>query len=178
MGEPTRIKVDSLDAPYRAADELLRKTVVKDGMISIPVDVEAIAKELGLDYQRLLLDEKTDGLLVKDEPNTPFKAVVDSLAHPHRARFTLSHEIGHYIHKYQDFPDEKIAGKVERRDEMSSRGIDPEEIWANRFAAALLMPAGIVAKLWADGKRIEDMADMFNVSLAAMGHRIENLGLR
>ena len=79
-----------------------------------------------------------------------------------------------YIHSYQNLGD----GDIERRDALSSRGTDPEEIWANSFAAALLMPAQVVAKLWAGNCSIGEMTDILDVSVTAVGHRVENLGLR
>lgn len=171
-----RIIVHNTSDPAVASDELLRKTLVKDDMITLPVDVEDIARQLNIEVRRLPLDVGTDGLLVKDEEGDGFKAVVDAYAHTHRARFTLAHEIGHYIKDYQ-FAD-GLVGVVERRDNMSSTGRDPNEVWANRFAAALLMPAGVVASLWAEGLSEEEIADIFNVSQDSFGHRLDGLGLR
>ena len=170
--------IDTSRGPERAATDLLKKTVVRDGMITVPIDVDWIAQKLGLQVQRMRLSPGTDGLLVKNEPYEPFKAVLDASAGEHRSRFTLAHEIGHFIHRYQEHPDGEIAGIVERRDLVSSAGTDPEEIWANGFAAQLLMPARIVAKLWGDGERLEDMAELFNVSKLAMELRVSRLGLR
>ncbi|MBM6757030.1 ImmA/IrrE family metallo-endopeptidase [Collinsella tanakaei] len=172
------LAIDINHGPNHAATDLLAKTVVRDGMISIPVDVDLIAQRIGLEVQRMRLSDGTDGLLVKNEAYKPFKAVLDVGSGERRARFTLAHEIGHYVHKYQDHPDGELAGIVERRNSLSSQGTDPEEIWANGFAAQLLMPARIVARLWGDGWSIDAMADMFNVSSLAMGTRVTSLGLR
>lgn len=163
--------------PSKSAHELLVKTLVHDGQVSIPIDVYKIAELLGIEVRRLPLDEGTDGILVKEEEFGSFKAVIDASASPHRARFTLAHEIGHYIKDYQDFPAEKVAGIVQKRDDMSSTGKNPNEIWANQFAAYLLMPSGIVKQLWADNTPIEKMAEMFDVSIVSLSHRLENLGL-
>lgn len=174
----TKICVDQVDAPEIAATELLLKTLIDDDdRIAIPIDVEAVAKSLGIEILCLPLENGTDGLLVKDLPNKPFKAVVNSESSIRRRRFTLAHEIGHYVKKYQQFPSNETAGLVEKRNELSSAGVDPEEIWANQFAAALLMPAPIVMRYWASGMRIEEMADKLNVSIAALGHRLDNLKL-
>lgn len=172
-----RIIVENTRNPAEAADELLRKTLVKDGMIFLPIDVKSVADSLDLEVQRLPLEQGTDGLLVKDEQYGKFKAVVDSSARSHRARFTLAHEIGHFIKDYQGFPEDEVAGIVERRDDMSSTGKDANEVWANNFAAYLLMPSGIVKQFWAENVPVEKMADIFNVSMSSLGHRLENLGL-
>ena len=135
------MRIEETRSPSGAASEVIMKTLTDEcGRFSVPIDVTEAAQKVGIEVKRLRLDDATDGLLVKDRPNRPFKAVVDSFSHEHRARFTLAHELGHYIHRYQDIPDGVVVGKVERRDTRSSLGIDGEEIWANRFAAALLMP--------------------------------------
>lgn len=104
---------------------------------------------------------------------------MDAGEHEHRNRFTLAHEIGHYIHKYQGTEwDSRIVGLVEKRDELSARGTDKEERWANSFAAALLMPASLVMHFWTEGENIDTIAKYFNVSESAIRYRIINLGLR
>lgn len=169
--------IDTSRGAEQAAIDVLMDTVVHDGMISLPVDVEFIAHKLGLVVQRMRLSNGTDGLLVKDIPYEPFKAVVDADASARRSRFTLAHEIGHYVKLYQDWPDGDVTGVAERRDALSSKGLDEGEIWANDFAAALLMPARLVIRMWGDGCSVETMADLFNVSETAMSIRISNLGL-
>ena len=174
----TKPRVYNTSTPEQAAHELLDKALVRDGKIHLPIDVVRVAEYLGIKVERLPLDDGTDGLLVKDEAYGPFKAVIDRSIHEHRARFTLAHEIGHFVKSYQDYPVERVAGKVERRDELSSAGTDPDEIWANKFAAYLLMPSFAVRKFWAQDIPVEDIAETFNVSFASLGHRLENLGLR
>ena len=170
-----RIIVNETTSPTKAADELLRKTLAPDGMITLPVDVEDVARQLGIKVKRLPLDPGTDGLLVKDEGEENFTAVVDAYAGTHRARFTLAHEIAHYVRSYQNATE--VTGIVEKRDNMSSTSTDENEVWANTFAAALLMPAGVVASLWKDGRPVEDIGGLFNVSLSSLNHRLEYLGL-
>ncbi|MDY4678246.1 ImmA/IrrE family metallo-endopeptidase [Bifidobacterium tsurumiense] len=173
-----RIIVENLSTPAAAATETLRKTVALDGYLRLPVDPYAVAQHLGLKPQKLALEPNIDGLLVKDKQGEPFKAVTDMFASEHRQRFTIAHEIGHWVHKYQNIPDDKVLGRVESRDDTSSKGIDPEEIWANRFAAALLMPAAIVRRHWGEGRTREELAEMFGVSRRSMDVRIATLGLQ
>jgi Zn-dependent peptidase ImmA (M78 family) len=59
----------------------------------------------------------------------------------------------------------------------SSAVYDPRETAANKFAAALLMPAFAVKALVKDGHTdLEDLAEMFVVSSVAMKYRLKNLG--
>ena len=174
----SKIAIDDPSTPAAATTETLLKTVAPSGYLNLPVDPARVAELLGILPQRLMLDHDVDGLLVKDEAGKPFKAVSNACASPQRQRFTTAHEIGHWVHEYQDVPDDAVLGRVERRDDTSSKGVDPEEIWANRFAVALLMPAAIVRRHWGEGCTRDELAEMFGVSRRSMDVRIATLGLR
>lgn len=89
-----------------------------------------------------------------------------------RQRFTLAHELGHYIlHK------EKNTGfkdAVFFRNEI----LDSMEYSANEFASQLLMPESNVRRsIDIDGIRnVGQLAETFGVSAAAMKYRIISLG--
>lgn len=85
-----------------------------------------------------------------------------------RDRFTIAHELGHYVLHSR-------LGKVPihvRRAESS-----PVEWEANWFAAAFLMPEQEFRKAWEAGERRLDLAVRFDVSLAAVDVRSRLLGL-
>lgn len=93
-----------------------------------------------------------------------------------RQRFTVAHEIGHYVLGHLG------AGKTKFRDpasHFSSATHSIEEREANRFAANLLMPEATVK--YAVERRgvhsIDRLAELFGVSQVAMKYRLENLGL-
>ena len=160
--------IENTGATATAAAETLMKTIAMDGnRINIPIDVRQVAERLGLEVQYLLLDSGTDGMIVK-EAGRPCKVVVDALAH----------EIGHYVQKYQKYALGDEGGEIDYRDERSSKGTEPDERWANGFAAALLMPASAVRQFWAQGMTPEQLAEAFNVSQRSMDLRIAKLGLR
>lgn len=80
----------------------------------------------------------------------------------------------------------RLDKAVQFRDEVSSLAVDPEEMDANAFAAALLMPeaqvvkhvrAEIAAGVTARGRLVSRLAKAFNVSAEAMGYRLINLGV-
>ncbi len=95
-----------------------------------------------------------------------------------RQRFTCAHELGHYV-KRSSMGQEEWED-VDLRDAFSSTGRDPDERYANQFAAALLMPKPAVKR---EVKRLKDrrlapaLAPRFGVSADAMHYRLENLGL-
>jgi Zn-dependent peptidase ImmA (M78 family) len=73
---------------------------------------------------------------------------------------------------------------VYRRDDQSSTGNDGEEIEANAFAAALLMPMQLMRQEIMknkldldDDKAVAELAKRFNVSSTAMSYRLGKLAL-
>jgi Zn-dependent peptidase ImmA (M78 family) len=65
---------------------------------------------------------------------------------------------------------------VDKRDPLSSEGLEPDEVYANQFAAELLMPRDVVSER-AAGSNAAALAIDFGVSGDAMGFRLENLRL-
>ncbi len=104
---------------------------------------------------------------------------------PTRQRFTIAHEIGHFLmHSERSmFVDKTVVF----RDRSSSLGTDAEEIEANQFAAALLMPETLVLSevkaLVASSKSrngdrwVKQLAKQFDVSPQSMQFRLANLGV-
>jgi len=89
-----------------------------------------------------------------------------------RQRFTLAHELAHYIlHKEKN---SEFKDAVFFRDEV----LDSMEYKANEFASELLMPEKLVRNtIDTQGIRnIGQLADKFGVSAAAMKYRILSLG--
>ncbi|TLM62275.1 MAG: ImmA/IrrE family metallo-endopeptidase [Deltaproteobacteria bacterium] len=97
---------------------------------------------------------------------------------PERKRFTIAHEIGHYLlHSedviHHDNVDLESPNVVLYRSE-NVRG--HSEVEANAFAAELLMPEGLIQECIDSGvNTIEDLANIFNVSQDAMRYRLINL---
>ena len=86
--------------------------------------------------------------------------------------------MGHYIKRTEDDPSGQIEF-VDRRDALSSKGTNPEEIFANNFAAELLMPEHLV-RSYASGEQpvpLWRLAIKFGVSADAMDVRFKNLSI-
>lgn len=156
------------------------------GVISAPTPVERIAKSLGAQIRFSPLDDELSGMIyIKDD--VPIIGV-NALHHPNRQRFTIGHEIGHLVmHRHQlsnvvhvdkQFPIALM------RDQSSSTGTELMEIQANKFAAALLMPAEIFKKELSslsydidDYGPLDALAKRFKVSRSAIEFRISSLNL-
>lgn len=173
------MSLQSLSA--EAAREAAIKTLERywadpSGVVSFPVDPVHIARSMGAEVSTAELEAEIAGALVRDPSasGSPVRILLnrgDSLV---RQRFTCAHELGHLAAA----PDERSAlGFVEYRDELSGLGTDAAEIFANRFAAELLMPGTAVRKWWADGFDLDKLASIFNVSRDAMQTRLVSLRL-
>lgn len=127
----------------------------------LPVDPVKIARNLGLLVFVSELDYEVSGVLVKQNGGIPtiHLNVRDA---PVRQRFSCAHELGHFWRR-RDAVDN--FGYIDKRDALASAGTDPEEIYANRFAAELLMPAPDIHKFAAQGAKPESLAARFVVSL-------------
>jgi Zn-dependent peptidase ImmA (M78 family) len=140
---------------------------------AIPVDPVAIARAAGLRVVEAELDEKTLGALVKNPGQDPV-ILLNQHDGPNRRRFTCAHELGHFVRRSVE--TEEYA-TVDLRNSFSATGSDSEEIYANEFAASLLMPEDEVRRFVKAGMNDLEMAIRFKVSREAMQHRLDNLDL-
>lgn len=171
------INRDVLHAPHVEARIALSDNVVDDdNQIYFPVDVDLIAQKLNLKVHRSPLDASVAGLIVQSGEDQPVEVFINQSDRSTRQRFTLAHEIGHFV-KRTKTPGQSLLGFIDYRDELAGRGTDPEEIWANAFAAELLMPSFAVRNYWASGMSVQKMAKEFDVSRSAMETRISALRL-
>lgn len=159
------------------------KTLRDTDTYRVPIAIDIVAQRLNLTMEAAALGENVSGMLiVKGERG----AIGYNSAHARvRQRFTISHEIAHYLlhakksQKAQLFIDRHVTF---RRDENSSTGVDHDEVEANQLGAALLMPRGLVHQEIQkhdlnldDEEAISLLAKRFHVSTAAMSNRLVNL---
>lgn len=158
----------------------LAKSILAQGRHEVPVDIEWIAKDQGAQIRLEPLEDTVSGVLViRDGVAT---IGVNSSHADTRRRFTIAHELGHYLlHKQLSHV---FVDAVYFRDQESSDGTMLHEIEANAFAAELLMPESIlrerfgyhpIADLDEDAIKIE--AATLRVSMQALTIRLTTLGL-
>lgn len=144
------------------------------------LDLEKLAKKIGI--SRIVLaefnDDKVSGLLQKE--NDQWNIYVNFTDSPKRRRFTIAHEIGHYISFQNDGlsrealeRDGKVTDFAFTRNGEHSR----MEAEANAIAATLLMPESDLRALIDNGKTIEEIAEYFQVSEIAVSVRMSSLGV-
>jgi predicted transcriptional regulator len=147
--------------------------------VAPPVDVYAIARDLGIEVRRRLMSADTSGLIERSpERGGPsgFAIAVNALHSPKRQRFTVAHEIAHFIlHRDLIGPRGEVVDDAMYRSSLS----DTLERQANRLAAEILMPAQLIRELYQDGNHSpEALARDFDVSQQAMEIRMAELNLR
>jgi Zn-dependent peptidase ImmA (M78 family) len=160
------------------ANDLLQKVWTEGSPthIRLPVDPFSIARKLGINvYIDDSLPPEVSGLLRK-RPGFDPEIVLNGRDSRNRQRFTCAHELGHYYSRVQSGGFDEAWEYVDRRDYLSSQGSDPGERYANRFAAALLMPEAAIKQLGTP-TQAASLAYEFGVSAEAMGFRLKNLQL-
>jgi Zn-dependent peptidase ImmA (M78 family) len=139
----------------------------------LPVDPVTIARTAGLRVVDAELDENTMGALVKRPGQDP-TIVINESDGKNRRRFTCAHELGHYVRRSEDLEE---YSTVDLRSGLSAEGIDDDEIYANEFAASLLMPEREVERMVEEGASDLEMTLRFAVSREAIQFRLKNLGI-
>ena len=149
------------------------------GPATPPVDVWALAEKMGLKVDTSFSFEQlgySGEIYWDDEAPTVWINTTES---PVRQRFTLAHEIGHYIlHMLPDF-DRKTEFKDKASALRRGGGWDYREMQANRFAASLLMPKALIHEEIQKLNGVPSksaLAKTFDVSQESMGFRLSKLG--
>jgi len=165
--------------PEVAATELLRRVWAPEGPPEYPIDPAKIAEALGLKVYSADLQIDVSGMLVKHPARDP-EIYVNGRDSKNRQRFSCAHELGHYIKRTSEDVQTTEEGweYIDLRSPLSATGLNPDEIWANQFAAALLMPAGLVKEVHSSISEPAALAFEFGVSSDAMNFRLQNLGLK
>jgi len=153
-----------------------------------PIRVKTVARSLNIKLDSADLGHDISGVLVVDggKPRIGYNKSHSVT----RQRFSIAHEIGHYYLKHSGNKKNNVfvdGIKVMFRRDNHSNANYTQEMEANAFAAALLMPSGLVEKkfkylvekddLLSDDKIIKIMAKHFKVSEMAMTYRLMNLDI-
>lgn len=165
----------------KTINTLVLKELKKSKINQPPIVVEKIAKRLNLRVTFEPFDGDMSGCIVRSKDGATIG--VNSLHPENRQRFTIAHEIGHFLlHKGEEVIVDRNF-RVNLRDNEASRAENPEEIEANYFAAALLMPEDMLhADLKGEKLDIEDdepiqnLANRYKVSRQALTYRLVSLG--
>lgn len=168
---------------YKDYEEKASKILKDLNITAPPVSIEQVVTSMGIQIKPFDFGDDVSGALLIDKE----KSVIgyNPFEPPVRQRFTIAHELGHYIlhlksAKSKLFVDKKIL----YRNQESSTGQVVQERQANNFAATILMPAFMIYEevrkkelKFIDEYSIKELADTFNVSQQAMTIRLTNLDM-
>jgi Zn-dependent peptidase ImmA (M78 family) len=143
---------------------------------TIPVDVEGLALALGISVNTPFLPDNVSGMIRK-RGEDDYEISVNATHPETRQRFTIAHEIGHFVLHRSLMGDGNVDDRAYRSDgSVPNNRIGPlQEEEANRFAANLLMPIEGITKFRSRaGGDVGKLARMFNVSEGAMKIRLRD----
>jgi Zn-dependent peptidase ImmA (M78 family) len=138
---------------------------------SLPVDPIAIARENGVEVFDVKLPDDVSGAIEKGEGENAV-IYLEVRDHENRRRFSCAHELGHFF-------DNDKKGKFSYVDYRSESSHSEDEVYANEFAARLLMPDEHIEELLKDLRGDPSLADLaraarrFKVSPHALRVRLD-----
>lgn len=138
----------------------------------IPVDAVLMARRMGVRPLLAKLPVNVSGAISK-RAGADATIYVEETEPSVRQRFTVAHELGHYVRQSGD----ETIEFVDFRDKSSRTGTDPEEVFANSFAANVLMPEAEFRAMWTLYKNVIPLAREFRVSVDAANWRLKKLGI-
>jgi Zn-dependent peptidase ImmA (M78 family) len=167
----------------KAAQEIINAyQYTKD---TLPVNVKQIMADKKILVKYIELPDDISGVLDTREER-PI-VLIQKSHDKKRKRFSLAHELGHYVLKSSP-RGVHLDRQTYFRSNLSSAGTDLEEKKANRFAAELLMPSDILLEILVKDmpdlidanekeslKRLKDLAKLFDVSVAALTIKISGV---
>jgi Zn-dependent peptidase ImmA (M78 family) len=139
----------------------------------VPVNVIAIARELGVNvWGTSTLPSNISGKIFLDPVNggfNRFSITVNATEPLPRQRFTVAHELAHFLLHRDKFVNGMLVDDTMYRSGLTSS----EEREANKLAAEILMPYSLLQQMIAQGIRsLPKLAGKFQVSKDAMSIRL------
>ena len=167
---PTRASKASV---YAYAEEAAKKLSYVSGG-----SIKGVVSRLGgsIEHSDPFEEDIPESILV--DAKGDFTIFISSLTSTERDRFTIAHELGHYLLHYPKLlaADPRAKMKATRWVDASEEALVRAEWEANWFAAAFLMPKTEFRAKWVnDGK--SKAAEHFGVSEAAAEIRAKSLEL-
>ncbi len=148
------------------------------------LDIDAVCKKFGIKLLEAEFPNQLSGTLIKE--NGDWVIAVNSLHAPTRRRFTVAHELGHFLAIQNESEIaldylERNGGVIKDNVSINRAEVDANEDdyqverQANHIAAAILMPDDKVLALNEEGLDVAEMARRFEVSESAMSYRLKSL---
>lgn len=133
-----------------------------------PINLNKICENLNIKIKHKPLKEADGYFILKD--GLKIIALKDSLKNTARERFTIAHELGHYLLPSHDC---KVLCKFKSDDYIAKNRYSEKEKEADSFAAQLLMPDIFIKEtlekiMPSDINEILEISNQYNVSLTSL----------
>lgn len=166
----SKIKIEEQYTPANIND--IYNIAKKKNISTEPLDIVRVVKEI---YNIKLyyndLDRDTSGFIERITPQE-WAIHVNKWENPLRQKFTIAHELAHFILHQNILQSGSHYDSILYRDENTS----PTEREANSFASNLLMPEDKFKQYISEGiNTIEKLADKFQLSISAVRYRAYKL---
>lgn len=143
------------------------------GIETCPFDIETFIKKHSITVIREEMADNDISGYIELRPGGRWVIAVNKYHNRRRQRFSLAHEFGHFCLDKDVVSDHRIVDAILFRDNKS----DVSEQRANEFASQTLIPDDVFRACVRSGMRsISDLADRFDVSLAAIRYKAYKLG--
>lgn len=132
----------------------------------LPIRIFSLARALGLEIYKHEFPDNISGCIERQGAGS-YIIFTNEDHHINRRRFTVAHELAHYL-LHRDMIEDGIVDDTLYRSNLSG-SLERE---ANSYAAQLLMPGHLILEAIEEGiNSIKELADKFQVSAAAMSIR-------
>ena len=159
------------------------KAVYEKFRLRYPFRIVDFINALNIKVFAETMDDSQSGAIVKEGDD--YKIFFNQNHPITRIRFTLAHELGHYVYDKAYLTDHQTitdSSHQSTRSFLFRKQITPSDptlrrmdIRANQFAAELLMPENQFVETWHQSNSPEDVALAFNVSVDAVKARAHYL---
>lgn len=119
------------------------KSILHQHLSETPVKLGALAKDLGLEVFRSSMKPGISGLIEpSDTAASGYRIKINRHESVERQRFTLAHEISHYL-LHRDYIRNGVIDNTMYRSSLSNK----QEIEANKLASKIVMPDAAISEL-------------------------------
>lgn len=174
------IKLDLMElADFTRPKQIANEIIKQNPQIKLPISLEEVAQAAGISDIKYMPLDGLEGALVANEEKSEGKIVISNRAIPSRRRFTLGHELGHFLIPRHGH-NMKCTIKDLRSNGNSKSKVLDIEAEANMFSSTLLMPPQLIRsrKLLTKVPSIENILnvkEICDVSFQACANNYINL---
>lgn len=166
------VELADLARPEQLVAELLRQ----NPQLPTPIPVEEIAHAVGIEEITAVPGDKFEGSLICDPAKSRGVILYNSNRRKTRQRFTIAHELGHFLLPWQ----RQTNFQCSAADLTPGENRSDWEVQANEFAAQLLLPDSLfkaqLRKLGApELKHVSDLGETFETSIEFTARRYVEL---